>query len=473
VEGGFDLAVLMGFIGDLLTESKGAARAVVSAQAAAAALAAEPADAAAAAGGSGSSCSKLSCNSCGGPCAIRISTLTVTTAAAAAALEVAAAGTGEEAAAGPALPGGGSFSLQQLGSLGRSLPPALSLPSVQVPAIAMGSRLLRVDEVASAAAAAQEAAGAVTPAEAGVAGGGAWSPLAASPFPIPAGDALFTLCPSADKGGPSLPLWIEAARAVAHAAVKLSACIDAGEQMSADYKAVLSTALQLSSSCPLLREVVLRRILRRWPEGSADNECALLEFLAAVLATTTAAADLRVTDLRGLMLRTVTRCLRSPHLKVARNALVLVDPSRRLIDFLVDDPDSIFAVVRALAHNVRQHWSPFVRRASASLLTLYTQELDDLRVARGLPPVTASPELVALLQPPQVAPAPAPQPAKPPQSPHKEQATQQPALVAATAPAGATVGRCMPGGGCRCSTGAEVMASEGVESGGGSASGCR
>jgi len=478
VEGGFDLAVLMGFIGDLLTESKGAARAVVSAQAAAAALAAEPVDAAASAGGSGSSCSKLSCNSCGGPCAIRVSTLTVTTAAAAAAtaLEVAAAGAGEgAAAAGPAPPGGSPFSLHQLGGLGRGLPPALSLPTVQVPAIAMGSRLLKVDEVAAAAAAAQEAAGAATPAEAaaaGVAGGGFLSPLATSPFPIPAGDALFHLCPSADKGGPSLPLWIEAARAVAHAAVKLSACIDAGEQMSADYKAVLSTALQLSSSCPLLREVVLRRILRRWPEGSADNECALLEFLAAVLATTTAAADLRVTDLRGLMLRTVTRCLRSPHLKVARNALVLVDPSRRLIDFLVDDPDSIFAVVRALAHNVRQHWSPFVRRASASLLTLYTQELDDLRIARGLPPVTASPELVALLQPPQVAASPAPPPATPPQSLHTEQTTQQPSSGAAAAPAAAAVGRCKPGGGCRCSTEAEAMISEGVESGGDSASGC-
>jgi hypothetical protein len=111
----------------------------------------------------------------------------------------------------------------------------------------------------------------------------------------------------------------------------------------------IRTCLQLCGSCPLLRELVLRRILRKWPAGASDNEVshpaakqlhgylkilppipppqvALLEFLATVLGGTTHRADLVVTDLRTALLSRVLACLRSPHIKVARTALVLCDP---------------------------------------------------------------------------------------------------------------------------------------------------
>ena len=120
------------------------------------------------------------------------------------------------------------------------------------------------------------------------------------------------------------------------AAVRLSAVADGGDGVSSEYRSVLACALQLCSSCPLLRELVLRRILRKWPAGHSDNEIALLEFLATVLAATTHRADLVVTDLRSALLGRVLLCLRSAHVKVARTALVLCDPRRALVAMLVE-----------------------------------------------------------------------------------------------------------------------------------------
>ena len=122
----------------------------------------------------------------------------------------------------------------------------------------------------------------------------------------------------------------------APAAVRLSAVADGGDGVSSEYRSVLACALQLCSSCPLLRELVLRRILRKWPSGHSDNEIALLEFLATVLAATTHRADLVVTDLRSALLGRVLLCLRSAHVKVARTALVLCDPRRALVAMLVE-----------------------------------------------------------------------------------------------------------------------------------------
>lgn len=232
------------------------------------------------------------------------------------------------------------------------------------------------------------------------------------------------------------------ARALAHAAVRLSACPEAGEGIGADYHAVLATALQLSSSCPLLREVTLRRIMRRWPSGNADNEVALLEFVAAVLATTTSVGDLTVTGLATLLARVIARCLVSSHVRVARNALALADPARQLVDLLlaasagpaasaagaydsavvgaaalnaardavaagIDGDaaaglavlaaaeeeggrllaDPLLLLTRALANNVRNHWSSGIRRASAALLPVYAGRLEARREASGMPPL--------------------------------------------------------------------------------------
>ncbi|RYE95612.1 MAG: hypothetical protein EOO41_05490, partial [Methanobacteriota archaeon] len=199
-------------------------------------------------------------------------------------------------------------------------------------------------------------------------------------------------CPSADRGGPSLGLWMEAARAVAYAAVRLSSVSETGDGVSPEYKSVLACALQLCSSCPLLREIVLRRILRKWPTGNSDNEVALLEFLATVLATTTHRADLVVTDLRSIMLFRILRCLQSQHIKVAKNALILVDPHRRLVDFLVDDELSMRRLIDALQANVAHHWSPIIQRASAACKSAYAMQLSQLRRAgsRGAAAVAAA-----------------------------------------------------------------------------------
>ena len=202
---------------------------------------------------------------------------------------------------------------------------------------------------------------------------------------------LAALCPSSDRGGASLGLWMDAARAIAYAAVKLSSAPDGGgpggDTVSPEYRAVLAVALQLCASCPLLREVVLRRILRKWPTGHSDNEIALLEFLATVLATTTHRADLVVTDLRTLLLRRIAGALRSHHIKVARNALVLVEPGRHLVDFLIETPGHRASLLGALAANVATHWSPLVRKASAAVVAQY-DALDRAAAAASVPAST-------------------------------------------------------------------------------------
>lgn len=212
------------------------------------------------------------------------------------------------------------------------------------------------------------------------------SSLSAGPAPRVA--HLADLCPSSDRGGSSLGLWMEAARAVAHAAVRLSAVADGSDGVSAEYRSVLACALQLCSSCPLLRELVLRRLLRRWPAGHSDNEVALLEFLATVLGGVSHRADLVVTDLRGALLARLLRCLRSPHIKVARTALVLCDPKRRLITFLVDEPGALRQLLDALAATSRSHWSPLARRAASETYAAYLGEYEArLRaLGRHMPP---------------------------------------------------------------------------------------
>ncbi len=194
---------------------------------------------------------------------------------------------------------------------------------------------------------------------------------------------LVALCPASDRGGLGLGLWIEVATGVATAAVRLSSVPDGGDGVTAEYKSVLTCALQLCSACPLLREVVLRRLLRKWPAGNSDNEVALLEFLATLLANTAHRADLIVTDLRGALFARLRRCLGSRHIKVARNALVLADPTRRLVDFLVDDRASLALLLHTLADNAGAHWNPLVRKASAAAHAVYSAQYDLMMGGKG------------------------------------------------------------------------------------------
>lgn len=203
--------------------------------------------------------------------------------------------------------------------------------------------------------------------------------------------SLSKFCPSSDRGGAGLALWMEVGRAVATAAVKLSSVPDGGDGVTPEYKSVLTCALQLCNACPLLREIVLRRVLRKWPLGNSDNEIALLEFLATVLATATHRADLVVTDLRGLLLSRLCRALSSNHIKVARNALVLADPTRRLIDFLVDDPNALKRLLSALDANASKHWSPMVRRASAAAYGVYYRQAEAMSARTGMPLTSFTP----------------------------------------------------------------------------------
>lgn len=192
-----------------------------------------------------------------------------------------------------------------------------------------------------------------------------------------AASTIRAMCPSADDGrGAGLGLWIDVSRAVATAAIKLSSVPDGDDGITAAYKGVLSCALQLCHACPLLREVVLRRILRKWPTGISENEVALLEFLATLLSHVTHRGDLSMTELREVLLIRICKCLTSLHIKVARNALVLIDPTRHLIDLLVDDTDSLKLLLLTLTTNAEHHWNPLVRKASAAAAAVYSGHFD-------------------------------------------------------------------------------------------------
>jgi hypothetical protein len=449
---GFDLQVLMGFVGDLLHESKAASsRPHVPKTVTPSARRSQQGDAENL-GDSGSgpdpgSChNSLSCGSCDGPCAIRISTLTVTIGVESDAAqqtsvisapgkldsvrgEVAYQPADDTGALGdvegrrvpiPALHNiiaetesplehrspviaqpyfrradtskhGADGSVHELHGLRSSpYPTATSLgdaaplhaplePPVKItgPVVITALQPVAVDELSSSK---------VLPNTA-ISNTGTSDAAAARERP-----GLEVLCPSADRGGAALGLWMEASRAIAHAAVKLSSIPESGDGITPEYRAVLACALQLCSACPLLREIVLRRILRKWPTGNSDNEIALLEFMATVLATTTHRADLVVTDLRSLMLVRILRCLRSTHVKVARNSLILVDPHRKLCDFLVDDPISMRKLLDMLHANGCSHWSPMVQKASVSCYFSYKQQYDN-RWGK----ITSQTELEALL----------------------------------------------------------------------------
>jgi hypothetical protein len=409
---GFDLRILMGFIGDLLSETRGTPKsgpAAVTAPAAGVSggrrrtsLSGEEdaaSSTAAVKASSGSSCG-LSCSSCGGSCSVRLSTLTLVAvgkenqaneiARESAKLQTEHGSesstpsiTAHDAAErddGKVDPAIGHLELtkQHNIALGRGFEfhhstaggaSTCDPSSPQSDVCGDSSQACSSSSSAGDAAVAKDKDTATTP-------GSSQETL------LGVRKHLASLCPSTDFGGVALGLWMEASRAVAHAACRLSAIPDGGDGVTQEYKSVLAAAFQLCSACPLLREIVIRRILRRWPAGNSDNEIALLEFLAAVLASTTHRADLVVTDLRGLILSRVLRCLRSPHIKVARNALILVDPSRKLIERLVDDELSLNRLLEILLQNSKAHWSPLVRRASGNAHAIYALQLQNMSGGR-------------------------------------------------------------------------------------------
>jgi hypothetical protein len=203
-------------------------------------------------------------------------------------------------------------------------------------------------------------------------------------FVAPPSPPSVVQCPAADRGGVGLSLWLEAARAAATVAVRLSSVPDGGDTISPEYRAVLTVCQMMSASCPLLREVVLRRILRRWPSGLSDNEVVLLDFLGVVLGSVHGRNDLAISGLRGMLTSRITRCLRSQHIKVARAALILVNPTTSKCDALFgDDPVALGAVISALQDNAN-HWSALVQRASSLALAIFMGQLRAACVSTGV-----------------------------------------------------------------------------------------
>ena len=192
-----------------------------------------------------------------------------------------------------------------------------------------------------------------------------------------------SLCPRWNQrpgGQPSVTMWLEASKAVAIAAVKLSALDSTsagGVREDTEYEHVLEVALILSKACPLLRSTMLKRILRKWPKGYADNEVALLRFLARILSDAHALQDLVITRLSADIVGRVVACMQSPHVKVLKAAFALAAPSsRHFYEFVKHQPKLLAKIIAGVQDNKETHWSPAVRSASEDFEAWYWDKVE-------------------------------------------------------------------------------------------------
>jgi len=197
-----------------------------------------------------------------------------------------------------------------------------------------------------------------------------------------------SLCPRWNQrpgGQPSVTMWLEASKAVAIAAVKLSALDSSsagGVREDTEYEHVLEVALILSKACPLLRSTMLKRILRKWPKGYADNEVALLRFLARILSDAHALQDLVITRLSSDIVGRVVACMQSPHVKVLKAAFALAAPSsKHFFEFVQNQPKLLAKIISGVQDNKATHWSPAVRSASEDFEAWYWDKVEPVHLA--------------------------------------------------------------------------------------------
>ena len=149
-----------------------------------------------------------------------------------------------------------------------------------------------------------------------------------------------------------------------------------GLRDDSEYEHVLEVCLILAKSCPLLRATILKRILRKWPKGYADNEVALLRFLGRVLSDAHALQDLVITRLAGDMTGRVVSCMQSAHVKVLKAAFGLAAPSsRHFFELVKGQPGALGRVLHSMQANCT-HWSPPVASASREMLSWYLRALN-------------------------------------------------------------------------------------------------
>jgi hypothetical protein len=117
---------------------------------------------------------------------------------------------------------------------------------------------------------------------------------------------------------------------------------------------------------------MLKRILRKWPKGYADNEVALIRFLARILSDAHALQDIVITRLSADIVGRVVACMQSPHVKVLKAAFALAAPSSsHFFQFVKHQPTLLAKIVASVQENKITHWSPAVRSASEDFEAWY------------------------------------------------------------------------------------------------------
>lgn len=173
---------------------------------------------------------------------------------------------------------------------------------------------------------------------------------------LPGTAALLSLCPQGDDPTVGAGLWIDMARSVASAAVKLCPYNDP------DYEAVLSAAAQLAGSCPLARAAVLRKLLQRPVVGTNANEVLLVNFLAVVLKETVARGDIVLPRLASLICKRLVDWVTCERVDVVSLVLnLMVNLAHKLTELLGSEAHRCLKT--ALLDSAKRHWHSELRAA--------------------------------------------------------------------------------------------------------------
>jgi hypothetical protein len=233
-------------------------------------------------------------------------------------------------------------------------------------------------------------------------------------------------------GNSSLPkerltrLWFDATRALALASLCIPVVPDTGVGATPEFRSVAACTLRICSVNDTLRDVFLVAVLRSWPKDASDSEAALLEVIHQILltslssntsSTTTSSSSLYSSSsassmvlppkidgsLRRRLVARLCRSLSSAHIRVARNALIVlfnpalqitstsnritrVDPNvigegdigdhhhGHLHQFTRENESLKAKVVETLKIVSDKHWNQIVRASSAQHLSVLMAE---------------------------------------------------------------------------------------------------
>jgi hypothetical protein len=215
-------------------------------------------------------------------------------------------------------------------------------------------------------------------------------------------------------------LWFDATRALALASLSIPVVPDAGAGTTPEFRSVAACTLRICSVNDTLRDVFLYAVLRSWPKDASDSEAALLEVINQVLltglssfSTTTSSSSssssmVNPSRLEGLIRKKLVarlcRSLHSAHIRVARNALiVLFNPALQITSSISNSSNRVLRsdsngeegvyhpliqhqqqanenevlkarVVETLKIVSDKHWNHIVRASSAQHLSILVGE---------------------------------------------------------------------------------------------------